>query len=104
MPLTNDERIDLVQKMLGEDADEYVLMVYLNLAEQKILNHRYPYGTTLTSVEERYEKDLIELAVVLYSMRGAEGQETHNENGVNRKWRTETQILNGIPRMVGIPL
>ena len=101
--MTTQERIDEMQKMLGEDADEYVLMVYLNLATQKILNHRFPFGTTLTDVEERYEKDLIELAVVLYSQRGAEGQETHNENGVNRKWRSMDAILSAIPRMVGIP-
>ena len=101
--MTTQERIDEMQKMLGEDADEYVLMVYLNLATTKILNHRFPFGTDLTDVEERYEKDLIELAVVLYSQRGAEGQETHNENGVNRKWRSMDAILSAIPRMVGIP-
>lgn len=101
--MTLDKRIDALQIMLDEDVDDEVLEIYLNQAKQKILNHRFPYGTQLTDVEPRYEQDLLELAIVLYNERGAEGQETHNENGVNRKWRSEQQILKSIPRMVGLP-
>ena len=57
----------------------------------------------MTDVEGKYEYDLLELAIVLFNERGVEGQETHNENGVNRKWRSEQQILKSIPRMVGLP-
>lgn len=101
--MTLDKRIDALQIMLDEDVDDEVLEIYLNQAKQKILNHRFPYGTQLTDVEPRYEQDLLELAIVLYNERGAEGQETHNENGVSRKWRSEQQILKSIPRMVGLP-
>ena len=101
--MTLEERIDAIQTMLGEDVEDNVLEIYLNQAKQKILNHRFPYGTTLNDVEPRYESDLLELAIVLFNERGVEGQETHNENGVNRKYRSEQQILKSIPRMVGLP-
>ena len=103
--MTIEEKLNQMKVMLdiSSDEEDSVLMVYLNLAQQKILNHRFPYGTTLVEIEQQYEYDQIELAIVLYNQRGAEGQVTHNENGVNRTWRTEHQILKGIPRMVGIP-
>lgn len=92
-----------MQKMLGYEEDSELLSVYLSLAKDKILNHRYPFGTRPTDIEERYEQDQVELGVVLFNLRGAEGQNAHTENGVTRKWRTESEILSSIPRYVGIP-
>ena len=97
--MTHEERIDALQNMLGEDVDARFLDTYLRLATQKILNHRFPFGTTEVDVEPRYEQDLLELTIVLYNQRGAEGQKTHDENGVKRTWRTEYEILKGIPPM-----
>lgn len=103
--MTLEEKHSVFNKMLGneEDVDIEVFEIYLRSARQKILNHRFPYGTSLAEVEPRFEQDEIELAIVLYNLRGAEGQSKHTENGVTRHWRTETEILSSIPRMVGIP-
>ena len=105
--MTIEEKIETMRVMLGLAADDSeelsVLPVYLNQAKQKILNHRFPFGTNLVEVEQQYEYDQIELAIVLYNQRGGEGQIVHSENGVRREWRTEHPILKGIPRMVGIP-
>ena len=97
--MTHEERISTIQQMLGEDLDDNLLSIYLRQATQKILNHRYPFGTTLVDIEPRYEQDLLELTIVLFNERGAEGQRSHNENGVQRTWRTEYEILKGIPPM-----
>lgn len=105
--MTLEERIEQMKIMLGEDSvdiTENECQTYLNLANRTILNHRYPYGTNLVEIEPQYEYDLIELAIVKYNKRGAEGQETHNENGVHRKYRTEAQILASIPKFAGLPL
>lgn len=105
--MNNEERIDKMKIMLGEDGldiDDDVCQTYLDLANQKILNHRYPFGTSRVEIEKQFEYDLIELAIVKYNERGVEGQETHNENGVHRKYRTEAQILASIPKFAGIPL
>ena len=97
--MTHEERIISIQGMLGEDVDSNLLSIYLRQATQKILNHRFPFGTTLVDVEPRFEQDLLELTIVLFNQRGAEGQSIHSENGVKRDWRTEYQILKGIPTM-----
>ena len=101
--MTFEERYEIFSKMLDEDVDSSVFEIYLRLAIEKILNHRFPYGTDLADVEPRYEQQLIELTIVLYNERGVEGQTQHTENGITRRYRTEQEILKSIPRMVGIP-
>jgi len=105
--MTLEERIEQMKIMLGDDGvdiDENTCQTYLDLANQKILNHRYPYGTKLVEVEPQFEYQMIELAIVLFNKRGVEGQEYHNENGVHRRYRTEAQVLASIPKFAGIPL
>lgn len=105
--MTLEERIEQMKIMLGDDGvdiDENVCQTYLDLANQKILNHRYPYGTKLVEVEPQFEYQMIELAIVLFNKRGVEGQEYHNENGVHRRYRTEAEVLASIPKFAGIPL
>ena len=104
--MTIQEKIETMRIMLdlADDSEDILLLpIYLNQARLKIINHRFPFGTTLEEVEAQYEYDQIELAIVYYNQRGGEGQIVHSENGVRREWRTEQQILKGIPRMVGIP-
>jgi len=92
--MTNDEKIEQIQVMLGEDYPPKVLSVYLRQAKQLILNKRFPYGyQPLTEVEPHYEQLQIELAIVLFNERGAEGQKSHNENGVSRTWRSKEEIM-----------
>lgn len=105
--MTREERIDTMKIMLGEDGldiKDETCQTYLDLSNAKILKHRYPFGTTLVEIEPQFEYDLIELAIVKYNERGVEGQETHNENGTHRKYRTEAEILASIPKFAGLPL
>ena len=103
--MTLEERFENFKLMLGNDevVTKDVFEIYLRQARRKILNHRYPYGTSLVEVEPRFEEQLLELTVVLYNQRGGEGQARHVENGVTREWRSVNEILSSIPRMVGIP-
>ena len=102
--MTQEEKISTFCTMLGdEEEDVLVITTYLDMAKQKILNHRFPFGTTLVDVEPQYEYDQIELAIVLYNQRGVEGQSKHSENSISRSWRTVGEILSGIPRKGGIP-
>lgn len=105
--MTLEQRIEQMKIMLGDDGldiEDETCQTYLNLANEKILTHRYPFGTKLVEVEPQFTYQLIELAIVLYNQRGVEGQETHNENGVHRKYRKEEQILASIPKFAGLPL
>lgn len=104
--MTNDEKLEQVKTMLGNDEihDVVVLRSYLDLAKEKILNKRYPFGTEIKDVEERFENLQCELTIALYNQRGGEGEKSHSENGVSRSWRTVAEILEEIPSMVGLPL
>ena len=87
-----------------ENENEDVLTAYLTLAKEKLINHIYPYKRNVVDIEPRYEMKQIELAIILYSKRGAEGEENHSENGVTRKYQSEEHFLASIPREVGLPL
>lgn len=102
--MTIEERENTFNEMLGEEVSTTLVDTYLRLATQKILNHRYPFDKTKVEIEPRFEMDMIELAIVLYNQRGAEGETQHNENGVSRHYRTEQEILKSIPRVASLPL
>lgn len=92
--MTNESKIAQMLIMLGSEEDTNVLEVYLLQAKSLILNTRFPFGyTSDKDVEPKYEQLQIELAIVLFNERGAEGQSNHSENGVSRTWRTKDQIL-----------
>lgn len=78
-------------------ADEEVLESELLAAETMILNKMYPFGyEDRTVVPARYEQLQIKLAIELYSQRGADGQQSHTENGVSRTWPAVSRILTQI--------
>ena len=103
--MTREEKLKYMRIMgeIGDDVDEDLLTAYLDLAKEKLINHIYPYDKGKVDLESRYEMKQIELAIILYNNRGAEGEDQHNENGVNRKYRSEEKFLYSIPRKVGIP-
>lgn len=95
--MTLDEKISQMVIMLGVEVAPCVLSVYLQQAKSLVLNTRFPYGYEKgQEVEPKYEQLQIELAIVLFNERGAEGQSSHNENGVSRTWRSKSQILGEI--------
>ena len=105
--MTIEQKVDNMKTMMGDDVanvSDDELIVYLNLAQQKLINHIYPFKDDVVEIPSKYDYQLIELAIVLFNLRGVEGQETHNENGVHRKYRTEAQILASIPKYAGLPL
>lgn len=83
------------------DTDE-VLDNVLADAEALVLNRMYPFGyPDGTVVPPRYERIQIQLAVELYSKRGAEGQTSHSENGIARNWGEKSVLLNRVLPHVG---
>ena len=88
--MTNAEKIQIVQTYIGSDdnATDVVISVYLDDAADAILNRRYPFGvpSDVMGVPQMYERLQCRLAAEMYLKRGAEGEESHNEDGVNRKY------------------
>ena len=62
----------------------------------------YPFGyETTVAVPARYERIQVQLAVELYTKRGAEGQASHTENGMTRTWLEKSRLLSRIMPYVG---
>ena len=94
--MSSDEKIEQMQVMLDEEYPPRLLGVYLRKAKQLIQNKRYPYGEQPSEIEAKYEQLQIELAITLFNERGVEGQKSHNENGVNRTWRSQDEIMSEV--------
>lgn len=81
------EQLDMIQTMTGE-ADTKVLSTFLRLAEGKILERLYPFGYEDRELPSRYAGKAVEIAVYMLNKRGAEGQLSHNENGIYRTYQS----------------
>lgn len=101
--MTESEKMGALRTAIAPDTDsDAVLTGILLEAEALILNRMYPFGYDEGRVvPHQYERIQIALAVELYSKRGAEGQTSHQENGINRQWSTESALLKGITPHVG---
>lgn len=84
--MTDEEKLVALKAMVGgTDADE-VFSTYLMLAGRKIITKAYPYKTDVTEVPAQYEHLQLEIAAFMMNKRGAEGQVTHTENGIQRQY------------------
>ena len=91
--MTEVEKLSLLRVMVGQPADsegwsDAVLISYLKIAGEKIINRAYPYDETVTEVPRRYGVLQCEIAQYLLNKRGAEGQTAHSENGINRTYES----------------
>ena len=87
--MTNEKKIDMLRRMMdGDETDEGILEVYLELAAQKILNRMYPYRDDYDGLDvpDRYAMIQLNIAVYLLNKRGAEGEIQHIENGIHRNY------------------
>ena len=98
-----EKRALLAAQLLPDEEVDAVLDAMLANAGALILNRMYPFGyPDGTAVPPRYEQLQIQLAVELYSKRGAEGQTGHNENGISRSCTEKSQLLSQIIPHCGV--
>ena len=106
--MTTAEKIELVKGLIDDDGEELTDSVvghYLDLAEQKILDRLYPFGMSENhTLPIRYDRLHCELCVRMYLRRGGEGEDSHEENGVNRTWASvdDEDILSRLTPFVGV--
>ena len=86
--MTPEEKLIRLEVLISPDtAENDLLMILLEQAEGIVLNRRYPFGVPEgAKVPAAYEHIQLQIAVELFSKRGAEGQISHNENGINRTY------------------
>lgn len=104
--MTEFEKLKMLRTLAGDSDSDDVLSTYLTLAGKKIINRAYPYDSTVTEVPETYDTLQVEIAVYLLNKRGAEGQTSHSENGINRSYENADipdSMLKVITPHCGIP-
>lgn len=86
--MTDAEKIAIVKTLVENDAaaTDALVTVYLADAESAILRRRYPFAVPASYDLSAYEMLQCKLAARYFLRRGAEGEKTHNENGVNRSY------------------
>ena len=86
--MTHDEKlIVLGTRIAPDDASDDLLSELLNQAGAIVLNRRFPFGyPDGMEVPSQYERIQISIALELFSKMGAEGETSHNENGISRTY------------------
>lgn len=105
--MTKQEIIDkLIRGCTARDLS-FNTVIYEDEVETAIetVNNRRGYvGTEDRPYEERYSNLIYEMALYSLTKMGAEGETTHNENGVNRSYASGTayprELLNRIIPLV----
>ena len=83
--MTDAEKIEMVKTLCDETADS-VISAYLYMAGQKVIKVACPKGTT--AVPEEWDALHIDATVYMLNKRGAEGQQSHSENGISRSYES----------------
>lgn len=100
--MDNTNALNILKSIFISDDDDSVLLSYLNIAGDAILNRAYPYDNSQTEVPIRYINTQVNIAIYLLNKRGAEGETSHNENGVNRSYGSadihDDMLKNVLPR------
>lgn len=94
--MTKATKLANVKAMLEIDGTEQdsILNMYLNIASNAITRKVYPFEDIEGyEMPNKYDYLQCEIAVYLYNKRGAEGETSHNENGINRSYESS-----GIPK------
>ena len=103
--MTEAEKLQALKIMVGSSDTDETLLTYLMLAGKKILTRAYPYDHTKSEVPAQYETLQLEIATYMLNKRGAEGETTHNENGISRTYGSADvppSMLKAITPHVGV--
>ncbi len=102
--MTNEEKINSLSVLISPDtANVDLLSELIVLSEGIVLNKRYPFGPPEGAiVPKQYEHIQLQIALELFSKRGAEGQIEHDENGISRKYEAADASPSLLNRIIPI--
>lgn len=87
--------------LITGEQDDDILSAYLDIAGAKILERVYPYKhDDDLEVPAKYQSTQIEIAAYLLNKRGAEGENSHNENGINRSYESSSVPVSMLKHVV----
>ena len=89
MAMSETDKIARVKSLVGNDASatNEIVSALLAQAADAILTVMYPLVDDAdTTIPAKYSSLQCELAARYFARMGANGEVTHNENGINRSW------------------
>lgn len=95
------EKLGILSNLIGSDVElsGTECQFYLDAAGDKIIQKAFPFGGADLEVPSKYSRLQIEIAVYLINKRGAEGQTSHAEGVVTRKYESSdvpASMLSGV--------
>ena len=87
--MSDTEKVARVKSLVGNDASatNEIVSALLAQAADAILEVMYPLSDgSDAAVPAKYSSLQCELAARYFARMGANGEVTHNENGINRSW------------------
>ena len=75
-------------KLLSGETDEKILSAFLDIAGERIIRRAYPFRHDISFVPVEYHSIQVDIALYLLNKRGAEGEISHNENGISRSYES----------------
>lgn len=84
--MTDAEKLAKLRDMLDstDSTSDDVCNTYLSASEKAILQLAFPYGDGSEVLPSKYDYEQIEIAAYFLNKRGAEGETSHSEGGINR--------------------
>lgn len=84
--MTDAEKLAKLRQMLDstDTTSDDICNTYLTAAEKAIIQLAFPYGDGSEVLPSKYEYEQIEIAAYFLNKRGAEGETSHSEGGINR--------------------
>lgn len=106
--MNDSEKLAMLKVLvdIGDDTQDAALNVYLRIAGGKIISKAFPYDSSQTEVPRRYSFLQCEIAAYLWNKRGAEGELSHNENGISRSYESAdvpSSMLSEVIPYCGVP-
>lgn len=88
--MADNEKLRLLVGMKADDSSQdSLLSLFWSQAERKVIKARYPYGHDEQQREKallQYADNIEQIYIYLFNKQGAEGETSHNENGVSRTY------------------
>ena len=88
--ITTRERL-LVGLSADDTSQDDLLAIFLDMAQKKVIKARYPFGSNdiqKAKALSDYSDNVDAIYIYLFNKQGAEGEVTHNENGINRTYES----------------
>jgi hypothetical protein len=106
--MANTDDLKVLLDIKDEDTDGLALLeIYLRIAERKVLNRLYPFGSGDEEIPSKYTHKVVEITQYLWLRRGSEGETSHSENGISRSYEDADipdSMLSEITPMAGVPI